>query len=383
VEEPLSELKLTEVRTKQDRKVFVSVPKTLHAGKQNWVFPLDMESLERIDSEKNPFFEYGEAAFWVAWRNGVPVGRISAQINPRHLDRYNDATGHFGYLDGVDDVSVFQALLNTAEEWLHERGMKWARGPFQLSTNEECGMLVDGFEHPPMLMMGHAEPYYSQHIAACGYGKCKDLHAFYVDTSEKRQPQIDRFLKKTENDTHIRVRSVDLKRYDEEVKLVFDIFADAWSENWGFIPFTDAEMKHISANMKLILKPELALIVEINDIPSGILIGLPNVNEAIGDLNGKLLPFGWLKILWRLKVKGLKSGRVILAGVRKEHHGTVSGFTALAAMLAEMKENANRLGYKFGELSWVLEDNKPVQRLLALGHYKPYKTYRIFEKTIS
>jgi hypothetical protein len=142
-------------------------------------------------------------------------------------------------------------------------------------------------------------------------------------------------------------------------------------------------MKHISANMKLILKPELALIVEINDIPSGILIGLPNVNEAIGDLNGKLLPFGWLKILWRLKVKGLKSGRVILAGVRKEHHGTVSGFTALAAMLAEMKENANRLGYKFGELSWVLEDNKPVQRLLALGHYKPYKTYRIFEKTIS
>jgi len=379
----MNALELTRVKTKEDRENFIRVPQIIHHGKPNWIFPLNMESLERIDPLKNPFFEYGKAEFWIAWRDGVPLGRISAQVNPRHLERHDDRSGHFGYVDAIDDVNVFKALFEVGEEWLLEQGMRSACGPFQLSINEECGMLVDGFDHAPVLMMGHGEPYYAKHTNACGYEKCKDLHAFYIDTNEADEPKIDRLLKRTNEASNIHVRSVDMSRYDEEAAIIFEIFSEAWSQNWGFIPFTDAEMKHMSSNMKMILKPELALIVEIAGEPAGIMIGLPNVNEAIKDLNAKLFPFGWAKLLWRLKVKGLQSGRVVLAGVRKEHHGTIGGMSALAAMLAKIKENANKLGYRYGELSWILEDNKPVQRLLALGGYKPYKTYRIFEKQLT
>ena len=377
-----SEVEIVQVQSKADKEQFVRLPMDLHGQKGKWIHPLLFDSLERIDPKKNPFFEFGEAAFWLARKNGEAVGRISAQVNNRYLDRYQDATGQFGYLDAIDDPEVFSALLKTAETWLKAKGLKRVCGPFQLSINEESGMLIDGFDEPPALLMGHAEPYYLHQVEGQGYHKAKDLHAFKVDVQEGRNPRIDRMLR-ANKDSDVTIRQINLKKIDQEIDIVFQIFEDAWSENWGYVPFSKGELKHMAASMKMILKPELALIAEADGEPCGILICLPNVNEAIADLNGKLLPFGWAKLLWRLKVKGLKSGRVVLAGVRKKHHGTMVGMSAFGGMLSQLNDNAARLGMDYGELSWVLEDNKPVQRLLHMGGYPPYKTYRIFEKKLA
>ncbi len=378
----MSSLEIVPVKTSRDRQEFVRVPLTLHEGKKNWIFPLEMDSLERIDPKKNAFFEFGEAAFWIARKDGKTVGRISAQVNQRHLAQYEDNCGHFGYLDAIDDPDVFDALLKTAEEWLIEKGMKRLKGPFQLSINEESGMLIDGFDEPPALLMGHAEPYYKENMDKAGYQKAKDLDAFKVDVTENRNPRIQRLLRS--GDSHdVKIRHLNMKKLNDEMSVVFDVFADAWSENWGYVPFSKKELEHMASSMKLILKPELALIAEVDGKPSGILICLPNVNEAIADLKGKLLPFGLLKLLWRLKVKGLNSGRVALAGVCKEHHSSVTGLMCLGKMFSELEANAQALNYDYCELSWILEDNKPTQRLLQLGGYKPYKTYRIFEKELA
>jgi hypothetical protein len=377
----MSSIVIEKIENAEGRKQFVRVPKSIHDGNGSWIFPLELDALERVDTKKNAFFEFGEAAFWVAKKDGKLVGRISAQVNQRHLDKYNDKCGHFGYLDGIDDPEVFGALTSTAEDWLKTKGMERVKGPYQLSINEESGMLIDGFEDPPALLMGHAEPYYKSHTEGAGYSKAKDLHAFKVDVKEERNPRIQRMLN-TDESQEITVRQLDVKRLKEEMSVVFDIFSDAWSENWGYVPFSKSELEHMADSMKLILKPELALIAEVNGKPAGMLICLPNVNEAISDLDGKLFPTGLLKLIWRLKVKGLKSGRVLLAGVCKEHHSSVMGLMCLGKLFSVLEANALKLGYDYCELSWILEDNKPTQRLLQLGGYKPYKTYRIFEKEL-
>jgi len=371
------------VRTKAEKRIFLTLSKQLHRNEENWIFPLDFDAVNRIDKEKNPFFEFGEAEFFVAYQEGNPVGRISAQVNQRHLECHDNATGHFGYIDACDSPDVFKALLTAAEQWLVKRGMRKIVGPFDLSINEESGLLVDGFDTPPMIAMTHACPYHGQHLEAAGYEKVKDLQAFLVDISDKRNERLDRMLQKSAGSEKITIRPLNMSRYDEELEAVMDVFCDAWSENWGFIPFTDSETKHLAKAMKPIIQPEIALIAEIDGDVAGIMMAAPNINEAIADFDGKLFPFGWAKFLWRLKVKGLKTGRVMLAGVRKKHHGTMLGMTAFAMLLQRLIENGHQKGYRFGELSWVLEDNKPVQRLLALGGYQPYKTYRLYEKEIS
>lgn len=377
----LDHIEIVEVASPADLKAFIRVPINLHEGKENWIFPLEFDAMERLSRKKNPFFQFGEAQYFLAKKKGQIVGRISAQVNNLYLERYNNKTGQFGYLDAVDDPAVFAKLIEAAADWLRKKGMACMQGPFQLSINEESGLLVEGFDTPPAMLMGHAEPYYGGHVESCGLRKCKDLHAFKVATNEGTNARIDRLLKKS-NTGEVHIRQMNLKKIDHEIQQVFEIFEDAWSDNWGYVPFSQGELKHMAESMKLILKPELALIAEIEGESAGMLICLPNVNEAIADLRGKLLPLGWLKLLWRLKIKGLNSGRVILAGVRKKYHGTMLATNALGGMLAQLRDNAEELGYDYGELSWVLEDNKPVQRLLAMGGYKPYKTYRIYEKEL-
>jgi hypothetical protein len=331
-------------------------------------------------SPKNPFFQHAEFCAWIAYRDAQPVGRISAQVDRLHLERYQDATGFFGMLEGEDRSETFQALLGTAETWLRGHGMRRVRGPFSLSINDESGLLVEGFETPPQIMMGHAHPYYGTRIKEQGFAKEKDLLAYQMVVDFEPAGVMKSLVAKKAD--RIRLRQLRRSHLKEELAIIRDIFEDAWSENWGFVPFTEAELEHLGQNLKLLVGDDFVQIAELDGEPAAMLIAFPNINEAIRDLNGSLLPFGWLKLLWRLKVRYPKMLRVPLMGVRRRYQNSRTG-AALALMLIEaIRAAARPRGIQGGELSWVLEDNKGMHSILeALGGV-PYKRYRVYQKEI-
>lgn len=376
-------LRVAPVTDKTGLDAFLRVPWTVHQQDPYWIPPLLLERREAIDRNKNPYFEHAEVEFWVAWRGDKPVGRISAQVDRAYLARYRDDTGHFGYLDAADDPEVFAALLRTAEDWLRVRGMKRATGPFSLSVNEESGLLVEGFEYPPYLMMGHSKPYYARHVEALGYSRLKDLIAYAYDITPKLQegPRalLDARLPRIEGLT---VRTIKGRRYDDEIRIVIDIFNDAWQDNWGFVPMTQAEIEHTAKSLKPLIVPDMVAIAEIHGEPAAMAIAVLNLNEAIRDLNGKLLPLGWAKLLWRLKIGTMRSGRVPLMGVRRKWRGTTGAALALA-VIDRMRQGAWDHGLRQGELGWILEDNVAVRRIIESVGGRAYKTYRLFAKDLA
>jgi len=359
---------------------FLGVVDYIYRGDANYVRPLDMDMKDRL-STKNPFFEHGEAVLFTAHRNGWCVGRCSAQIDREHLARYKDDVGFFGFLDTIDDGDVAQALLERARRWLAERGMKRVRGPLSLSINEELGCLIEGFDTPPMILMPHHRPYQADLIAKAGFEKLKDVYAWrYVvgDLPERAQKAHDEIDALPE----VRSRHVDMKNLDAEVRVIMDVFNDAWSENWGFVPFTEKELTKLAADLRLIANPELTYITEVDGEPAAVAVALPNVNELIRDLGGKLLPFGLPKLLWRLKVVGPKTARLAILGIRKKHRA-IRKYAALSIYLyAKMNRAGHRCGIEWGELSWTLEDNAPVNVAIKMMGGKVYKKYRLFERGV-
>ena len=361
---------------------FLQMPAPLYRDDPNWIPPLLFERRMHLDPRKNPFFRQAEVAYWLVRRDGSPVGRISAQVNQAHLDRYHDATGHFGFLEAEDDPEVFGLLLSTAEDWLRQRGMTRTLGPFTLSINDESGLLIEGFERPPYLMMNHAPPYYAARLEAKGYRKAKDLIA-YLCAADVELPRSARsLLAKAEQDRSLRVRNIDMGRFREEIATVVEIFNDAWSENWGFLPFSEEEVGHMAESLKPILSPGAVAIAEVDGEAAAMAVTLPNVNEAIRDLGGRLLPFGWLKLLWRLKVRGTGTVRMPLMGVRRRFHGTPIGGVLGLMVIESVRAYHRKRGVTEGELSWILEDNLPTRHLIETFGGRAYKTYRIYEKAL-
>lgn len=361
---------------------FLNVVDSIYESDPAFVRPLDMDLKDRLNPRKNPFFEHGEAALFCAYRSGRPVGRISASIDREHLDRYHDATGFFGFLDTVDDEEVARALIERAEGWLRGKGMKRARGPVSLNINEELGCLVDGFDTPPYLLMPHHRPYQGGLIEKSGYAKVKDVYAWSYkvgDLNKRVKTAHDEIAKMPE----ISVRKASLKTIDHDVELLVEFFNDTWSDNWGFVPFTRAEVKKMASDFRLLLMPDMTCIVNIDGEPAAMAIALPNLNELVGDLHGKLLPLGLPKLLWRLKVKGPKSARLILLGIRKKYR-LVRKYAGLTLfMYAEMNDGARRVGVERGELGWTLEDNGRINAGIAMMGAKRYKTYRVYEKALT
>jgi hypothetical protein len=372
-------LRIVPVEGRQGLRQFVRLPWSIYADDPAWIPPLLIERSEHL-SKRNPFFEHAECQFWLAYRGENAVGRISAQVDHLHLQRYKDATGFFGLLEGEDDPETFGLLLKTAEKWLSSQGMHRILGPFNLSINQECGLLVEGFDTPPMVMMGHARPYYSARVAESGYRKEKDLLAYCIDIDFELTRAMKALIKKAAR--RVSIRSLRRERFSEELEILQDIFEDAWSGNWGFVPFTKAEFKHLGQSLKHLVHDEYVQIAEVDGSPDAMIIGVPNVNEVIRDINGRLLPFGWLKVLWRLKVVRPKTARIPLMGVRKRHHNSLLG-AALAVMVVE---RVRRLGAKYGakkvELSWILEDNAGMRNILDSIGGVVYKRYRIFAKDL-
>jgi hypothetical protein len=329
-------------------------------------------------TKRNPFFEHAKSKFWLAYRGAKPVGRVSAQIDELHLERHRDCTGYFGLLEAEDHNETFHALLSTAEGWLRDQGMRRIRGPFNLSINQECGVLVKGFDTSPSVMMGHARPYYSVRVEENAYKKEKDLLAYRIDVNFKLSKVMRGVISKASN--RVQIRSLRRSHFPEELQILQDIFNDAWSENWGFVPFTKAEFQHLGKILKYLVHPEYIQIAEVDGSPDAMIVVVPNINEIIHDLNGRLLPFGWFKLLWRLKVTRPKTARIPLMGVRKRHHDSFLG-AALALMVIE---RVRRLGVKYGaeevELSWILDDNKGMRNIIESLGGEVYKRYRIYGK---
>jgi len=359
---------------------FIRLPERLHRDDPHYVAPLHLERRDAL-TPKNPFFGHAEVQFWIARKDGRDVGRISAQIDHHALTVRPDATGQFGMIAAEDDPAVFRALVATAEDWLRARGMKRLQGPFNLNINEEIGLVVDGFDTPPMLLMGHDKPYIGRRIEEQGFRKEKDVYAYLydvtVDLPAGARRLVDRPLPK-----ELKVRRVDFKRYDAEIRTITAIFNDAWLNNWGFVPLTETETDHLAKSLKPLLDPRLVSIVEWNGEPVGFLVCLPNLNEAIRDLGGKLLPFGWAKLLWRLKVSGLKTARVPLMGIKRSAAKGVIGSLLPFLLIDAVRKEAAQMGFTHVELSWILEDNMPMRHINESLGGIAYKTYRIYEKPL-
>lgn len=370
------------VESKADLKHFIALPKQLYRGQPGYVAPLDIERAEALDPKKNPYFGHAEVQLFLAWRDCKPVGRISAQICKLYQERYADQTGHFGFIDSADDPAVFSALTTAAENWLRERGMRRVVGPLSFSTNEETGLLINGFNSLPMLMMPYHAPYTGHRLEDCFYGKAKDLIAYDLDKEAYRSVGSNRLLDKMAAEGRVRVRPLDMKNYHRDLSLALDIFNDAWSENWGMIPFTQAEIEAAAKGLKPLIDPKLVSIAEIDGEAAGMLVCVPNLLEAVADLNGSLLPFGWLKLIWRLKFGQLKTARVPLMGIRKKFHGTLLGASLLPMMFAAIKDHFLARGLERVELSWILEDNMPMRRVCEGIGAQAYKTYRVYEKSL-
>ena len=365
---------------KRVRKDFLDVVDDIYVADPNYVRPLDMDVGDRLDKKKNPFFDHGDAAGWVAYRGDRPIGRITASIDNSHLELHDNA-GFFGFFDTIDDPEVAAALIDRAAEWLRARGMDTIRGPFSLSINEESGCLVDGFDTPPMIMMGHHRRYQGALIEQAGLEKCKDLYAWQYDVG-RAPPRAQRARDAIAKMPEVSWRYMDMGKLDDDLALMLQVFNDAWGDNWGFVPATEREMKKTAEDMKLIAMPEITRLVFIDGEIAAVALGLPDINELIYDAKGKLLPFGAAKLLWRLRVRGPKAGRLILLGIRKKFRA-MRKYAGLSAFLyVEMNTSSHLLGMRRAELGWTLEDNAPINVGIRMMGGRVYKTYRIYERKL-
>lgn len=379
-------LSVTEVVTRRDLRRFLDVPHLVYRGDRSWIPPLRSEVRKILDRRRNPFFDHGEACYWLAWRGDRPVGRISAQVNRLHLETHRDATGHFGFLEGVDDPTVFEALLATAEAWLRARGLTRILGPYSLSMNDEIGVLISGFSYPPAIAMTHAPPYYGPRLEAAGYTKAKDLYAFRFEIDETRNRWIAELLQQAariNREGRVRVRPIDMRRFEAEMRAGIAVYNDGWSANWGFVPVMPREVEHLLAALKPVIHPLGILLGEINGHLEGLFVAIPDLNELIADLDGKLFPFGWMKLLWRLRTRSPKGGRVMLAGLTKAYQNSALGAAMLLWMFADIFKAAHERGYQHVEFSWVLEDNARSIALCERYGGRRYKTYRLYQKSLA
>jgi hypothetical protein len=368
----------------RDTKDFVRAGEELFKSDPAWIAPLRFEIGQRLHPKHNPFFDHADVALFTAWKDGRLVGRCSASIDREHLRIWKDDTGFFGFFDTIDDVDVARSLLEEAERFCKSRGMKNIRGPMSLYANEEIGLLIDGFEHPPVMMMGHSLPHQRALAEACGYEKELDLFCWKYDST---LPLPERTIKAWENVKalpEVKLRSLDKKNMKRELDAIMDIYNDAWGDKWAFVPATPAEADKMVKELSMILDPDLAFMAEVNGKPAGMCIMVPNLNEAIADLRGRLSPVALAKLLWRLKVKHPKSTRLIMLGIKKDVRANVKRYGGLsAAMYVECCKRGVAKGYEWAELSWTRENDAPINVGIRAMGAKRYKTYRVFKKPLT
>jgi len=371
-------VRITEVTDKKAMDTFIRIPWDIYKDDPDWVAPLIIERKEAF-SPKNPYFEHAVWKTWIAWRGGKPVGRISAQIDELHQQQYDSKIGFFGLIEAINDHEVFKALFDTAETWLRDQGMQQSLGPFNLGINQEIGILVEGYDSPPFVMTPHSLPYYGEAIEQCGYQPAQDLLAYELDSETLTIPRVMQALLKRSAD-RVKVRPLQRKQKMAELELMRDIFNDAWQSNWNFVPFTRAEFTAVGKELLMLLPDEFIQIAELDGKAVAFVVLIPNVNEAIADLNGRLFPFGWARLLWRLKVKFPKSARVALMGVRQKYQNTRFGPALAYTVVKNVTDAGVARGLERVEMSWVLDHNHATRHIIESIGGEISKRYRMFEK---
>jgi hypothetical protein len=380
-------LSIRPIDSKADRKRFVDLPFRLYANDPNWVPPLKGEALGLITPAKNGWFSHAKAQLFLAERDGKVVGRVSAHIDTLALAMnpakgFGPGCGQFGLLD-AEDATTAQALINAAEGWLRNQGMNRVLGPISMSVWEEPGLLVEGFDHPPTIMMGHAKPEYRGWIEAAGYTKVKELLTYELDITKDFAPLLQRIIASGEKNPRIRIRNVDKNKFEEEADIILTILNDAWSDNWGFVPLTAPEIKDVGVKLKPIVFNDLIRIAELDGKPVAFMITLPDLNEAIMPLRGNLFPFGWAKLLLWLRRPRVRTMRVPLMGVLKELQSSRLA-SQLAFMMIEYIKRASVANYGAtrGEIGWILDDNQGMRSIAEAINCTINKRYWIYEKTL-
>lgn len=380
-------LTLRPVLTKADRKAFIDLPFRLYRDDSHWVPPLKREALGLITPEKNGWFSHAKARLFLAEENGQVVGRISAHIDTLALTMpaekgFGPGVGQWGLME-AEREDVFTALLAAAEGWLRAQGMHRALGPISMSVWEEPGLLIQGFDHAPTVMMGHAKPEYRGWIEGAGYTPVKQMMTYDLDITQEFPRLVKRIIKSGEANPRIRVREVDKSRFDEEARIILSILNDAWSDNWGFVPLTEPEIKDVGAKLKPIVFPDLIRIAELDGRPVAFMITLPNLNEAIKPLGGSLFPFGWAKLLLWLRAPKVRTVRVPLMGVVKELQASRLA-SQLAFMMIEYVRAASveHYGASRGEIGWVLDDNQGMRSIAETIESRVNKVYQVYGREL-
>jgi len=368
------------VENESQKKEFIEFPYEFYANDKNWVEPLRFDVKNNLNEKKNPFYQHSRIKLWLAKKDGKIVGRIAAIINDNHNKFYNDKIGFFGFFECINDKNIAKLLFDTAADFVRKNGMDTLRGPVSPSTNDECGLLIDGFDSPPVMLMTYNPKYYIELMESYGFEKAKDLYALWISKDViKNEPMMNKLgrisdmVMKKENLT---IRKVNMKDFKNEVQKVRDVYNNAWQDNWGFVPMTEAEFNFIAGNLKLAVDPDYVEFAEINGKTIGFSLALPDVNQAIKGLNGKLFPFGILKFL-RNK-KNINQLRVIIMGVKKEYHK--KGIDAI--FYRDIIKAGNEKNVRGAEISWVLEDNFAMKQTAEKLGAEVYKTYRIYDKKI-
>lgn len=361
-----------------DLRRFIRLPFRIHAGDPNWVPPLDAD-VRSVLAPSHPFHAHAEVDCFLAWRDGRVVGRIAAIDNRAHREFHGEQVGFFGLFECEDDDEAAAALLGAVEDWLRVRGLRACRGPFNLSTNDELwspGVLIDGFDSPPLVMMGHGAPYYGPLVEAAGYDKCKDLLAYWADHRTAAVDRIARLSGRIRERTGVVMRSLDMKNLAAEIDRILAVYNSAWERNWGFVPMSRAEIDHMAKALKPVVNPELCLVIEKDGEAVGFALGLPDYNQVLRHMNGRLFPFGFLKFL-RYR-RHIDLTRVLTLGLKPEWRNR--GLDVL--MILELFEAGSRAGAGRGECSWILEDNVEMRNGLERLGARAYKTYRVYEKPL-
>ena len=381
---PTYTIDIVKADTAKDENAFLDLPYLLYKDEPAWRAPLRFERKEQFSPQKNPALEHITRQLFHAKRDGKVVGRIAAFVNHAHQKHHKDGAGHFGYFDCESNPEVGAALLSAVQDWLILQGCKKMVGPAQWSVNEECGLLIDGFDTPPVVMMPHGRPDYQAMVEAAGLTKATDMYAFQADLNAgyPRPKQTQMMLRLAERDSDIVVRPMRSSKFMDEVQIVMDIFNDAWSENWGFVPFPQDQIVHMAKEIRPLMFKEGLWIGEIKGEAVAYIWMIPDLNEATAGLDGKLLPFGWATLVNRLKIKGVKQARIPLMGLRKEWHNTRKGLAIVAQLSETVFEAGRKKGFTHCELGWILEDNASMIRICEQASAKPYKTYRMYEKAL-
>jgi GNAT superfamily N-acetyltransferase len=377
----VSSVEIRPVRSRRDLKRFVKVPFHLHREHPQWVPPLIYERMQFLDRGRNPWFEHGEAEYFLAERDGEAVGRITAQIDRGWDETQGGNDGMFGFFEAVDDREVAAALLGAAEDWAGERGRQRLLGPMDFTTNDEVGLLIEGFELRPMILQNWHPPFYKDLFEELGYGKAMDLLMWYLELGKLKEgdqfaPEIHAAATKALRDEGIAIRNIDKGNLREEMRRFSEVYNEAWADNWGFVPATDAEIEFHAKILKQVIDEEWGFIAEKDGETVGVAFTLPDINQAMAKTGGRLLPLGWLRFL--LAKRKIDRVRVFALGVKHEyrHSGVAAG------LYLKHLENASPDGVPAGETGWILETNEPMNRAMEGMGGKVVKKYRIYEKAL-